>query len=730
MKVSVVICAFTEERWNDLIEAVASCAAQSRRADEIIVVVDHNRVLLERVRDEMTGVLVTENDLARGLSGARTSGVRRATGDAIAFLDDDAVAQGDWLENLVTPLEDALVAGVGGWIEPWWEGAAAPWFPSTFLWVLGCSYEGLPQSGQSIRNPIGANMALRRRVFDVVGGFTPGIGRLDTVPLGGEETELCLRYSAAVPAERFVMSREAVVRHRVGASRLTWRYFLTRCWAEGLSKSTIARRVGSSVGLSAERTHLRHAIPREFVVGVRSIPRDPRVAFRRLGMIASGTACAGAGFAWGYVFTHHDHSGRPTLDPTFGASNSAAVRRAWQPVRMVRVDIDEPSDRVVEEAPAGTRLWVEALRREQVVGVVDAFVERAGQLPFDVSVLRSLASDIVPLAMDAVPDERLPRASVVISTLGENPGELSTAVESLLAMDYPAFEVIVVDNRTDVSGEPLVLVDDPRVRVVVEAHPGVSAGRNRGVAAARGEFVAFTDDDVVVDRRWLRALGATFVLAPEVEGIGGLVLPYTLDTIAELWFEEFYGGFNQGFRPEVMSLARPPKDDGMFPYAPGRFGAGCNMAFRRSTLERLGGFDTSLGAGTPARGGEDLGLCVALVQAGGTFAFEPSALVRHRHRRGEREFLAQVWGYGIGLSAMYCAVIARDPSQLIAIARRVPRGMTYLLRTRARRSDRRTPSYPRCATAIQILGMGYGPIAYARSCLRDRHVTSGGRYGG
>ena len=96
------------------------------------------------------------------------------------------------------------------------------------------------------------------------------------------------------------------------------------------------------------------------------------------------------------------------------------------------------------------------------------------------------------------------------------------------------------------------------------------------------------------------------------------------------------------------------------------------MAFRRSTLQRVGGFNELLGTGTAARGGEDLAIFINVLLDGGTLAFEPAALVRHAHRRTESEFMSQVFGYGVGLTAMYTALVVSDPRHLVAMLRRIP----------------------------------------------------------
>lgn len=301
MGVSVVICAYTMDRWDDIVAAVQSCVDQTVKPDEIVVVIDHNEELRSRATLEFTDALVVTNHSTKGLSGARNSGIASSSGDVIAFLDDDAFAEPDWLERLMMPLRDPSVAGVGGWVLPHWEKDVPAWFPETFYWVFGCSYSGLPASNSQIRNPIGANMAMRRSVFTSVGGFTSGIGRIGKVPLGCEETELCIRYATSHPKERFLVSHEAIVHHRVPPSRIAWDYFWRRCWAEGLSKAAVTSLVGARSGLSSERNYVVHSLPREFVSSLLTLREEPRVSARRMSYMVAGTACALAGIVKGRV---------------------------------------------------------------------------------------------------------------------------------------------------------------------------------------------------------------------------------------------------------------------------------------------------------------------------------------------------------------------------------------------------------------------------------------------
>jgi GT2 family glycosyltransferase len=266
-----VICAFTEERWQDLLAAVASVREQTIRPREIILVIDHNPQLLALSRRALPDVIVIENLLARGLSGARNSGIAAAHGEVIAFMDEDAAAAPDWLAGLKQHYGNPHVWGVGGAITPIWPEGRPSWFPVEFDWVVGCSYRGLPQATQQVRNLIGCNMSFRYEVFQKIGGFRNGIGRIGTRPIGCEETELCIRLQQLHPHAHLLYEPRSQVFHRIPRARTQWQYFMSRCYAEGLSKALVARYVGAEAGLASERAYALHTLPQGLWHGLNDV---------------------------------------------------------------------------------------------------------------------------------------------------------------------------------------------------------------------------------------------------------------------------------------------------------------------------------------------------------------------------------------------------------------------------------------------------------------------------
>ncbi len=298
--VSVVICCWTEDRFADLTAAVASVRGQTRPADEIVVVADCNPGLADRVRRQLAGVVVVENAPRRGLSGARNTGVGAAHGDVVAFLDDDAVAAPDWLEQLLAPYADPAVEGVGGAVEPAWEGGPPRSFPEEFNWVVGCSWRGLPTGRAPVRNLVGANMSFRRRTLAAAGGFHSGLGRIGSQPLGCEETELCLRVRRLFPEAVLLYEPAARVAHRVPRHRGRFAYFRSRCYAEGLSKALVVRLAGRQQGLASERAYTLRTLPRGVARGLlRAVRTGDAGALGQAAAIVAGLTLTIAGYLVG-----------------------------------------------------------------------------------------------------------------------------------------------------------------------------------------------------------------------------------------------------------------------------------------------------------------------------------------------------------------------------------------------------------------------------------------------
>jgi glycosyltransferase involved in cell wall biosynthesis len=390
------------------------------------------------------------------------------------------------------------------------------------------------------------------------------------------------------------------------------------------------------------------------------------------------------------------------------------------PVQVVLVDLD----REVPAIPA-TRY-----RAALVFGV------RAGRLVGQVSVdlpvtgpeLAGRLAEVAPADAGAPPrpaDAELPFVSVVLPALFGRDALLD-AVKALCGLDYPRFEVIVVDNRPEGMRDErdwARLGIDPRVRVLAEFRPGISAARNAGIRAAGGELIAFTDDDVEVDSGWLRAIAGRFLAEPDADCVTGPVLPKELETPAQLYFEGYGFGRARTYRAtsyHTVGWFRVHDADGQpvgWLYQLGPYGTGANMTFRTEVLRGLGGFDEALGAGTPTRAGEDIALFVRLLFAGRRLAVEPGGFVFHTHRRSDAELRQQIHGYGSGLTAMLTGLALRDPRHLLGYARVVAPALAAILR---RRPGGGPAPGPAGLAGTRRCGLLHGPADYLRSRHRMR----------
>lgn len=299
LRISVVICTHSLDRWRELEAGVASVLDQTHPAHELLVAIDHNEVLYERARAAFPRATVLASEGAPGVSGARNTAVRRATGDVVAFLDDDARADRGWLAAIARAHADASVIGTCGLIEPLWEGAAPGWMPPELHWVVGCSYRGLPTSVTPLRRAIGANMSFVRDVFGEVGMFDEELGRLRRVTTSCEDTEFGIRALRERPGTVLLHLPHARVQHAVPRARMRWRYLVWRCWTEGRAKLLLARAVGSQLGLADEREYVARVLPRAFAAGLRDGLRGDPDGLRRAAAIALALGLTLAGYLYG-----------------------------------------------------------------------------------------------------------------------------------------------------------------------------------------------------------------------------------------------------------------------------------------------------------------------------------------------------------------------------------------------------------------------------------------------
>lgn len=320
-----------------------------------------------------------------------------------------------------------------------------------------------------------------------------------------------------------------------------------------------------------------------------------------------------------------------------------------------------------------------------------------------------------------------PPASVIVCTRDRS-ANIAQCLPALVALHYPRYEIIIVDNapKTD---ETLNFVQEhyggrSDVKYVREDRPGLSWARNRGLRYAEGAIVAYIDDDAVADQYWLAEHAAALQLDTDVACATGMTLPAELETQAQLWYQQFSGfSKGRGFGRRTFNMTTHRPHDPLFPYLAAHFGAGVNMSYKTSVLRDLHGFDPALGAGTPARGGEDIDMFFRIISSGYTLVYEPGALQRHFDRREYTGLRKQLYGYGVAFTAFLAKCMADDPGRLLHLVRQLPYGLSYLLSAESARNKQKRYDYPRALTRVELSGMVVGPVAYLGSRWQRRRIT-------
>jgi glycosyltransferase involved in cell wall biosynthesis len=295
--VSVIVTTYLMDRWDWLRECVESAQAQTVPALEIIVVVDHNQDLLERIVREFPGVVAVPNIGGRGVSGARNSGVKASRGEVVAFLDDDAIVTPEWLETLLGHITGPNVVGVGCYSDGLWENPCPAWFPPEFGWTIGVSYSGMPKQPTAVRNVWTCAMLVRRSAFEVVDGFREDFGKIGNRSLP-EDTDLCLRIAAVHENAVWMWDPAKVMKHRVPAGRATFGYLLSRCFLQGWGKAAMAKMDGFGESTSSERYYAFRTLPVAVGRGIGEAAHGDLAGLARSGAIATAFSFTVAGYFW------------------------------------------------------------------------------------------------------------------------------------------------------------------------------------------------------------------------------------------------------------------------------------------------------------------------------------------------------------------------------------------------------------------------------------------------
>ena len=299
MRVSVILCTYSMDRYSDFSEAANSVLNQTYNNVELVVVVDGTDAVYERATDdygEKENVILHCNEQNRGLSDSRNNGVELATGDVVAFIDDDAVADSKWIAGLIDTYKRCGALAVGGKMTPAWVAGKPNYLPAEFYWLVGVTYRGFAEEVTEVRNTFSSNLSFRREVMLDLGGFQSNMGKQGSNDLQGAETELCARMREE-HGRGVVYNPEAMVAHKVFDYRTEPAWLVERAFWQGYSKQVMQTvRPGST---DRESKFLFQLISEFIPERTKRLVNRPSIPnLLQLIMIAILTSAVGAGYGY------------------------------------------------------------------------------------------------------------------------------------------------------------------------------------------------------------------------------------------------------------------------------------------------------------------------------------------------------------------------------------------------------------------------------------------------
>ncbi|AKH98000.1 glucosyl-dolichyl phosphate glucuronosyltransferase [Halanaeroarchaeum sulfurireducens] len=297
--VSVVICTYDMERYPVFSEAIESVREQTYEPIEIVLVIDGNEAVYERTVEDygdVENISIYNNEENKGISYSRTRGGELASGDVVAFIDDDAVAEPDWIETLVDVYETTDAIAAGGDVRPNWQTEKPAWFPAEFYWLVGVVEPGFAEDGEEVRNVYGSNISYRREAFLEVGGYDPKTGRKGDKHLQAHEAPVGIRLLEEY-GRGMVFVEDAVVHHTLFDYRGDFGWLVSRSFWQGYSKRVMDLLYPDAPDSKSAYLEqlLTHFVPKR----VQGLVRRPSVAaVLQLVMIFVFTGAVGLGYLY------------------------------------------------------------------------------------------------------------------------------------------------------------------------------------------------------------------------------------------------------------------------------------------------------------------------------------------------------------------------------------------------------------------------------------------------
>ena|SRR3990167_9177507 len=300
MKISFIVCTYSMKSFSDTLKCIYSLVNQDYLYKEIVIVMDKNDELYKKFLISVPKSVNIIVNTRSGLSEARNLGIKNVNGDIIVFIDDDAVADKDYILNLIKNYEDGSIVGVGGGILP----EKKPNYPEELYWIGGFTYKGYPEYRCEVRNMLGCNMSFRKEIFDKVGLFDNNLGRIGKRLITAEETEFSIRVLNSIPGSKIIYDPSIVVYHKVHEYRQTFKYLMSRSYHEGMSKAYIsALNNNNNNTLSTESNYLKYLVVCAIPIRLMNIlsRKDILRNTKDIVTILTSIVCVGFGYMVGKV---------------------------------------------------------------------------------------------------------------------------------------------------------------------------------------------------------------------------------------------------------------------------------------------------------------------------------------------------------------------------------------------------------------------------------------------
>jgi len=307
VKLSIVASAYSLDRYNDLIDLLNGIEQQTYKDGEIIIVIDESKELYNRTEEYISannlhGMKLVFNSENKGLSYSRNIGITHATGDIIAFIDDDAIPDPEWAETIIHTFNDDDVGAVTGEVIPLWEHEEMSWFPKELHWMISCSYIMTPDQKEEVERGFGTNMAFKRDLLDDAGMFDTNLGIKGTNWVGGEDTDMFLSIKEA--GKKVIFNPDARVLHKVYAYRIGTKNIMKRAFDGGVSVAIMKKVRRYDMKNSTEDAYLKRLLfefyPKVFKELVR---KSSMVPLKRMAVVGAVMMFEGVGYLYGMLIS-------------------------------------------------------------------------------------------------------------------------------------------------------------------------------------------------------------------------------------------------------------------------------------------------------------------------------------------------------------------------------------------------------------------------------------------